>query len=198
MCKLKTFAAAITLSALANVAFADGHSTSWTLDPALSNVSFGSIKNDYTGESHSISQMTGTVDATGKVDITLGLGSVETMIDIRNERMAEFVFKNAPSATLTAELDMAELDKLEAGEAMTLEAEGTLSLLGTDTDLDASFFVMRLSDEKVLVTTNGMLMLSTEDAGFDEGIDKLQELASLDSITRVSPVTMRLVFDADE
>ena len=56
---------------------------------------------------------------------------------------------------------------------------------------------MRLRADKVLVTSDGMIMLATEDAAFDAGIDKLQELASLDGITRVSPVTLRLVFDAD-
>ena len=40
-------------------------------------------------------------------------------------------------------------------------------------------------------------MLSTEDAGIDQGIDKLQELASLDSITRVSPVSLRLIFETE-
>lgn len=197
MCKFKNFAAAVALSTLATVSYADGHATAWTLDPALSNVSFGSIKNDYDGESHTFSDITGSVGADGTVSIMLGLASLETMIDIRNERMAEFVFQNAPSANITAELDMAELDGLAAGEAKIIDTYGTLNLLGTDTDLDASFFVMRLSDDKVLVTTNGMIMLSTEDTALDTGIDKLQELASLDSITRVSPVTMRLVFNAD-
>lgn len=56
---------------------------------------------------------------------------------------------------------------------------------------------MRLSADKVLVTSDGMIMLATEDTAFDAGIDKLQELASLDGIMRVSPVTLRLVFDAD-
>ena len=55
---------------------------------------------------------------------------------------------------------------------------------------------MRLSESQVLVDSNGMVMLSTEDAEIDAGIDKLQELASLDGITRVSPVSLRLVFNS--
>ncbi|KEJ88189.1 YceI family protein [Sulfitobacter donghicola] len=197
MIKLKSIAAAITLSLLAGASFAGGHAESWTVDTELSAVSFGSVKNDYTGESHTISDVTGTVDANGVVSITLGLASVETMIDIRNERMREIVFANAPTATISAQLDMAEISALASGDAKTVETSGTLSLLGTDTDLDASFFVMRLSEDQVLVTTNGMMMLSIEDTAFNASIDKMQELASLDSITRVSPVTMRLLFKAD-
>ena len=196
MCKFQTLAAAVALSAMAVMAHAEGHASGWTLDPALSNVSYGSIKNDYTGESNTFGDIRGTVTADGVVTISIDLSSVQTSIDIRNERMIEHVFQNGPTATVTAKLDMATLADLEAGEATTLETSGTLNLIGIETDLDAALFVMRLSADKVLVTTDGMIMLSTEDAGLDLGIDMLQELAGLDSITRVSPVTMRLVFDA--
>ncbi|MFS4579749.1 YceI family protein [Phaeobacter sp. C3_T13_0] len=197
MRKFNIYAAAVLVSIWAGASYAGDKAAVWTLDPSLSNISFGSIKNDYTGENHTFSDMSGSVDVHGKVSITVGLASLETMIDIRNERMAEFVFQNAPSATIAAEVDMAELGNLSVNQATVIDTSGALSLLGTDTELDASIFVMRLSEDKVLVTTNGMIMLSTEDTAFNEGIDKLQELASLDSITRVSPVTMRLVFDAN-
>lgn len=173
MCKFKTLATAAAVALTATTSFAAGHANSWTLDGSLSNVSFGSIKNDYIGESHSFGDVSGTVSVEGAVEITLGLASVETMIDIRNERLGEFVFQNALSATLTAALEMDALNTLETGGATTVEAYGTLNHLGLDTDVDATFFVMRLTDSQVLVTTNGMAMLSTEDAGLDDGIDKL-------------------------
>ncbi len=198
MCKFKTLAATITLSAAATCAYAQENATGWTLDPSLSNVSFGSIKNDSVGESFTFRDVTGSVSADGLVNISIGLASVDTMIEIRDERMVEFVFQNAPSASMTANVDMAKLLDLSAGEATTIETPGTLTLLGTETELDAVFFVMRLSDDKVLVTTDGILMLSAEDTGINSAIDTLQELAGLDSITRVSPVTMRLIFDAEQ
>ena len=194
MGKFKAITLAGALTLVASAAFADGHAKSWVLDKALSNVSFGSIKNDYVGESHSFGDISGSVSGNGQVEISLGLGSVSTNIDIRNERMIEHVFKNAPQAKITAEIDMSELDALKVGEAKTIEAYGTLALLGTDNDLDANFFVMRVAEDQVLVASDGMLMLSTEDAGLDTGIDILQELAGLDSITRVSPVSLRLFF----
>jgi hypothetical protein len=39
-----------------------------------------------------------------------------------------------------------------------------------------------------------MLMLSTADLGVDGGIDMLQSLAKLSGITRVTPITLRMVF----
>lgn len=139
MCNFKSIMAAVTLSTLATASFATEAVRGWTVDPAMSLVAFGSIKNDYAGEMHRFSDVTGTVDQKGNVAITVGLASLETMIDIRNERMAEFVFQNAPSAQITAELDMAALAALPVGDATTLETYGTLNLLGTDTELDATF-----------------------------------------------------------
>ena len=196
---ITTVAAGAVVAALgfaASPTIADGHAAGWVLDSELSNISFGSIKNDYVGESHTFGKTSGTVTGDGMVTIELGLGSVETNIDIRNERMREFVFNNAPNATITAAIDMAELNALPVGGSTNIETEGTLTLLGVENDLEASFFVMRLSETQVLVDSNGMVMLSTEDAEIDAGIDKLQELASLDGITRVSPVSLRLVFNA--
>jgi len=186
-----------TLSLAGAPAMADGHANSWVLDPALSNISFGSIKDDYFGESHSFGKTSGNVTADGAVTLELGLGSVETNIDIRNERLVSFIFNNAPNATITADIDMDVLNALPVGGSTTIETYGTLNLLGVENDLDANFFVMRLSETQVLVDSNGMVMLSTEDAGINAGIDKLQELASLDSITRVSPVSLRLIFNVD-
>lgn len=196
MCKFKTLVAALALSVVSAGAYAQSDATGWTLDSEMSKVSFASIKNDYTGESFSFGEISGDVSADGKVTIELGLASVDTMIEIRDERMVEHVFKNAPTATITAQLDMAELDGLATGQSTTLETSGTLAFLGSDTDLDATFFVMRLSDDQVMVMTDGMVMLSAEDVGINAAIDVLQELAGLDSITRVSPVTMRLFFNA--
>lgn len=188
-----SFLVAMTLLMIATPMLAD----TWSLNPSMSHVAFGSIKNNDTGESHSFEDVSGTVSDAGIVTLSIGLGSVSTNIDIRNERMVEFVFQNAPTATITAQIDMADVDGLTVGAGKNIDTEGTLALLGTKVDLDASFYVIRLSDRQVLVATNGMIMLSTEDAGINAGIDALQELAGLDSITRVSPVSMRLVFDKD-
>ena len=91
---------------------------------------------------------------------------------------------------------MAELDALPVGGSTNIETSSTLNLLGIENELDANFFVMRLSETQVLVDSNGIVMLSTEDAEIDSGIDKLQELAGLDAITRVSPVSLRMIFNS--
>ncbi|MEM7074785.1 MAG: YceI family protein [Pseudomonadota bacterium] len=170
----------------------------WTVEPDHSSIAFGSIKNDAIGESHHFSGISGTVGSDGQVKIDIDLTSVETNIDIRNERMLEFVFGDSATATLNAEVDMDDVSALEVGDSTVTDAFGTLSLLGADVDVDAPLFVTRLSEDRVLVTTDGMAMLNIADAELTGGIDKLQEIAELDSITRVSPVTLRLFLTATD
>lgn len=166
----------------------------WTLDTEASRMAFGSVKNGYVGEVHTFEGLTGSVSRDGAVSIDIPLSGVSTNIDIRNERMAEFVFANAPTATLTAALDMDALKSMRAGDTKVMELDATLSLLGNDVDVFTEVFVVRTSPRDVMVTTNDMVMLATDELGIDAGIDKLQELAGLESITRVTPVNARFMF----
>lgn len=180
--------AAMTASPLA-------HADTWTSVADQSTVAFGSIKKDTVGEVHHFDEVAGTVDDEGQVVITIGLGSVETNIDIRNERMIEHVFKAAnPTATLTGEVDMDDVNAMAVGTTTIVDFEGTLALAGIEADVEAEMLVARLSDSSVLVTTADFIMLSTADLGIDAGIDKLMALAKLPGITRVTPVSVRMVF----
>ncbi|MEX0303737.1 MAG: cytochrome c family protein [Leisingera sp.] len=169
----------------------------WVLDGASSKLAYGSIKKDSVGEVNSFEELSGTVSKDGAVSVSISLPSVETFIDIRNERMIEHVFKGASEATLTAQVDMAALEALPAGGTMVADVEGKLSLLGREIAVETELFVARLSGRKVMVSTNDLLFLGVEDAGLTKGVDILQELAKLSGITRTVPVTARFVFESD-
>ena len=158
MTLFKITASAMALVLMAPMAVAD----TWTLNCDMSNIAFGSVKNEYNGEVHHFSTLSGSIDAQGQVVVSVPLASVETMIDIRNERMRELVFKNSPTATVSSTVDMVALDKLGVGESMVAETEGTLSLLGQEVALYSDLFVIRVGEDKVMVTTDGMLMLATD------------------------------------
>ena len=185
--------ATVAILGLAGAASAEG----WTLDGNASHIAFGSVKSHYIGEVHTFSGLSGTVSADGKASVDIELASLETQIDIRNERMAEHVFKMLPSAQLTAQLEMMEFAQLDIGSSKVMEIDFELALLGEDVPLYGEIFVMRVGEDKVLVTTNSMVFVDTEELGIDAGVDKLQELASLEDITRAVPVTMRFMFDRD-
>lgn len=183
--------AAFTLCA--SLAAAD----SWVLDADASKLAFGSVKKDTVGEVHHFESLSGTVSSDGVASIEIDLTSVQTWIDIRNERIGEHVFGGAATATLTAQIDMAEMDALAAGDSTITDVTGTLNLLGTDIELDIPVFVSRLSEGQVMVTTDEMLFVGTADLGIDAGIAKLMELAKLPGITRAVPVTFRFVFNSE-
>lgn len=188
---------ALCSSALVIIFAGMANAETWTLDGEASHLAFGSIKKDKIGEVNSFSGLKGTVDADGKADVTIDLTTLETNIDIRNERMLEHVFKGAGEAQLTAQLDMDEVKGLAVGEMAVVDVEGALSLLGVSTELDLEMVVVRLAENKVMALSNDMVFVGTEELGVTAGIDKLMELAKLPGITRTSPVTLRLVFTSD-
>jgi len=128
--------------------------------------------------------------------MTIALGSVETNIEIRNERMAEHVFAGMDAPTIAAIIDMAALRALTDGQSFGQNIEAVLSFGSQSIDLDAAVHVTRLSENRVMVVSDDMLFVSAEDLDITGAIDKLMELAELPSITRTMPVTFRFVFDA--
>jgi hypothetical protein len=123
-----TLATAAAFATTATFALAD---TTWTSVADQSSVAFGSIKKDVVGEVHHFQKVSGTVSDAGAVTITIDLGSVETNIDIRNERMIEHVFKAVnPTATLSGEVDMDDVNAMAVGTTAIVDFEGTLTLAG--------------------------------------------------------------------
>ncbi|MEP3196429.1 MAG: YceI family protein [Lentilitoribacter sp.] len=175
-------------------AMAAGHSA-WTSIGDQSSIAFGSIKKNVAGEVHHFENMAATVSEDGKVEIKIDLTSLETNIDIRNERMAEHVFKNRAEATLIGEIDMDEVKEIAPGDTGLVDIEATLSLAGIEFDVEAEMLVAPLSPTRVLVTTSDFIFVSTADLGIEDGIDMLMKLADLPGITRTVPVSVRMVFE---
>ncbi|MEM6623292.1 MAG: YceI family protein [Pseudomonadota bacterium] len=191
----KKIGLAAALVLYAGAAMAGG----WTLNADQSKVSFGSIKNGYTGESHYFAGMTGSVDDTGAAKIALDVTSVDTRIEIRDERMLTHVLKavDFPAAEVTSQIDMAEMSKLSPGESTILDAELVLSFLGADIEIYTELFVLAVAEDRVLVTSDEMIMIGTDELGIEEGVEKLREIAGLDTIAQTTPVTLRLMFVKD-
>jgi len=106
--------------------------------------------------------------------------------------MTKFLTSALVALSMTATAAMAQDWTLDTDTSRM--AFATLEFLGEEVDVFTEVFVVRTSARDVMVTTNDMVMLATDELGIDASIDKLQELASLDSITRVTPVTVRFMF----
>jgi len=191
---------AIALAALMGaMAMPAAAGQSWSLKGALSSIAFGSVKKESIGETFRFASLSGGVTKEGRVRVAIDLDSVQTGIDVRDERMRAHVFgdpdgKKRPKAILSAKIDPSVFAALPVGGLKPVSLKVDLEFLGRHFPVEADLMVARISPDRIMVLTDGMIWLSTRDLGIDEGISKLQDLAGLPSITRAFPVTARLVF----
>ncbi len=173
-----------------------GAAGEWRLDAANSSVGFATIKNGVVGEGHHFSELSGTIDAQGRAQLKIGLASVDTGIPIRDERMRGLLFEVAtfPSATVATEVPLADIEPLAVGSSMQVPLTLTLKLHGSETTLAAVVRVQRLDARHVLVSTVKPVLVSADDVGLAAGIEKLREIAGLQSISPAVPVSVVLAF----
>jgi len=170
---------------------------SWTVNSESSLISFGSVKKTTVGEVHTFSGVSGKVDEAGMAYVKVDLKSLETNIDIRNERMHKHLFntKKTPQASYNTKLDMKEFQSLQVGETISYEMEGNMQIGSQTVDMDVPVTITRLDEDQVLVLSNGLVMLDADDFGLKGGIEKLREIAKLSSIDLAVPLMFRLVFN---
>ncbi|BDW99353.1 YceI family protein [Maricaulis maris] len=191
--RLPAILACLSLVAACSAPVASGD---WQLDTERSTLSFVSIKSGEIAEAHSFSGLSGSVTTDGRAELVIDLDTVETGIDIRNERMREHLFQADRFATarVTTTLDLAALADLGVGERRSLTLPAVLDLHGMRLDLEADVTVTDIDGRQVLVESRAPVMVHVEDFGLAGGLATLQELAGLPSITPVSPVSFSLLF----
>lgn len=170
-----------------------GSTKSWSVDNEQSNIHFSSTKNGDVNEQHSFKTFSGTLDANGDFTIEIDLSSVDTGIEIRDERLQEHVFnsKKQPKATITGIIDP---KLLESQDATSYTANAVLDLAGTETRVEAKVSINYDGTDNITVSTDAPITLSTKELGVKAGVDKLQEIAGLKSISDEVPVNFSLTF----
>jgi len=169
----------------------------WTVI-AGSTVGFVSIKNNATGEVNTFDQLSGTLSDNGNIRIVIALSSVETGINIRNERLKTMLFKVAsfPAAMIDAELSDSQVAALKAGGIQTESVSVNVSLHGKTVSKTANVLVSA-SGGDVRVTTTEPIIITAQEFGLEPGVAALQQIAGLNAISRSIPVTvdLRLIGD---
>lgn len=169
----------------------------WSLDTDNSSLDFISTKNSAVAESHSFDALSGSVSADGAVKVAVELDSVNTLIDIRNERIRSMLFETAnfPLATVAAKVDAGILQKiLESDSAITMDIPVSVSLHGRDKMITASVVLARTSGGGLLAVTSRPILISAADFGLASGIELLRNAAGLNSISSAVPVSFSLEF----
>ena len=167
-----------------------------TLDNSVSQLNFGSIKNESVAELHRFTELSGSVDESGKAEIAIDLSSVDTRIDIRDKRMKEHLFDvaNFPKAIYTAQVDIDAVESMAIGEIQQRRLKGELDLHGKKAPLELLVRSVKGAGAALTVYTAEPAFISIADFDLGAGVDKLQELAGLKSITRAVPLTFSVVF----
>lgn len=181
----------VALSVLSTAALAD-----WKVDSEQSKVFFISTKNLNISEIHSFSRIDGQLSSDGQFSADISLSSVETGIDIRNQRMRDMLFKVDlfPKANISATLPKGIMS-LAKGESMHTELPATLTLMGASKALNLDLIVSKTNDGKYMVSSAKPLLLGASELGLQDGVEALQKIAGLTSIGLTVPVTFNLVLN---
>lgn len=168
----------------------------WTLDPAGSRLAYVSIKAGEIAEANRFDKLSGTVAADGTATLDIDLASVNTGVDIRNERMREIFFEvvDNPKAVVTAKLDPAAFAGLAVGQSITRTLKATVTLKGVQSEVETEVLVTRASADRVTVVPTAPVIISTDMFELTDELGELRALAQLPSITPAVPVTFTLAF----
>lgn len=168
----------------------------WELASAQSSVNYISTKNGDISEDNSFWMLDGEVTADGKATVRIFLDSVDTQIDIRDQRMRKHVFNTAdhPVANITSDLKAAAGDGLPIGETRVIIDAVTVEMNGQSKTYSASFSVTPLSEARVQVSSKTPIVVQADDFGLGGGVETLRGIANLDAISPEVPVTFDLIF----
>jgi polyisoprenoid-binding protein YceI len=183
----------LLLLALAAPAHAD-----WVLNSDRSTLSFVSTKATNVAEAHRISDLSGGIAADGKADIMIGLTSVDTGIEIRDDRMRDMLFETDRFglANVSATVDAAKLDRLGPGDSSQMIVEANLSMHGVSRPVQMELMVVRSGESRLVVTSARPVVINAPDFELARGVEALREIAGLPSISLAVPVSFVLTFDA--
>jgi|TARA_B100001250_G_scaffold308879_1_gene270766 polyisoprenoid-binding protein YceI len=168
----------------------------WSLNNDASTLSFVTVKADHVGEVHTFDRLSGSIDDRGNVEIIIELASVNTLIDIRNERMQNMLFETNlfPEAKITSDINLSAITAMSAGASESMEVEFELDIHGASNSYTADLVVTRL-ENGVIASTSKPILVTANTHGLVEGVEALREVAGLPSISRAVPVTFTVIFD---
>jgi len=193
-----TIAAIITIALLLSVVALSlgSDSQGWQLDNNQSRVSFISTKAKDIAEVHRFTALTGQVSDSGAVTVAINLASVDTLIDIRNERVRNMLFDvgTFPEANITTQVDLGAINALRTGEQLTLEQPLLVNLHGQQATLPAELRISRLGRDEFQIATVQPLVVSANTFGLSDGVEMLRNVAKLPSISLAVPVSALVTF----
>jgi polyisoprenoid-binding protein YceI len=175
----------------------------WAINNNQSTLNFVTTKAGQQGvagisETQSFKRYSGGIDQNGKILLNIDLASVDTGIEIRDERLRTMLWnvKATPQATFTAQLPLEALKSVGTSGVQNIELNGQLQMGGQTKPVVAIVRVSRLATDQLLVVTRSPILINANDYGLRPGVEALREVMGLNFLAGSAPVSFTLVLNA--
>lgn len=177
----------------------------WKIDALQSNLNFVTTKAGQPGvaavaENQLFKRFSGGMDAQGKMTLNIDLASVDTGVEIRDERMRTMLWnvKATPQAVFAAQLNAVALSSLSNAGTTDLDVAGALTMAGQTKPVTAKLRVNRIGANQLLVVTRTPIIINSNDFGLKAGVEALREIMGLNVLSPSAPVSFALQLTAQQ
>jgi hypothetical protein len=161
----------------------------WQLDTDKSQINYISTKNGDIQEHNTLRFLSGSIDQQKQVELIIDLNSINTNIDIRDQRMRDLLFETDqyPTAKIEAEID----NNLPLMTAYPIDYRVTLK---NQQHSYQSPVMIHSGGGEMMVTSAEPVTVNAETFGLNTALEKLREIAGLSSISPSIQVEYKLHF----
>jgi polyisoprenoid-binding protein YceI len=176
-------------------AFSATATADWILQQP-SSIHFLTTKNIHVTETHSFKSFGGKINKFGYAKISINLNSVDTRITVRDKRMQEHLFETSKfnEAYFEADIPTAILEQANKGINSRYQLQGKISLHGEQAEGQSEVLISPNKNGTITVTSISPMLIDAESFALVSGINKLQEMVGLSSISHTVPLTFSLTF----
>ena len=169
----------------------------WELNNADSSFYYVTSKAAAISELNYFANLSGSISDDGNAILEIDLSSVDTAIDIRNQRVRDILFETEqfPSATISIDVENAVLANMVPGSSSVDNYDYNLSLHGISADLNANLRLTKLSDGRIEIQPAQPIIIGAGLFGLTEGVEALREVAGLPSINPNVVVDFSLTYE---
>lgn len=190
----------LILAAGWSVAQGNPFAPGWDIDPSVSTIEFGSVKNEdgkQIVETHTFTTFAGTIEENGDAKITVKVDSVNTNNDLRNVRMRFLFFESFkyPDGVVTARLTPEMVTGLAPGMSKVISIPFDLTIKDVTNTLTAETLVAIESDNRIRVSSEKPIIFRVADFGLQNNLTKIAETAGGFDIVPMMSLHFDLAFD---
>lgn len=168
----------------------------WSLNAENSSFYYVTSKASAISEINTFTTLNGAIADNGTALLEIDLTSVDTAIEIRDQRVQDILFETQqyPTATVGIDINSMELANMATGTSKVASYNYSLSLHGINADMNADLRVTKVSDGELQVQPAQPLIIGASLFGLAEGVEALREVAGLPSINPNVIVDFSLTF----